>query len=450
MKQFDMIVIGLGPAGMALTAMGSEMGFNVCAIERHQIGGECANVGCIPSKGLLAKSKKHVTDPFGKIAAQIDMTREKKLATVLTKAHVVFGEARFVSDKVVAVGDEEYTAKHIFIASGTRPLVPPIPGLDQVPYLTNENVFALEKAPKSIIIIGGGAIGSELSLAFQRLGTQCTIVQNDAYLVPVGERDAGEILQKEYEQLGIAVHNDEKITQIEQQNGQIIVHTQSGKALQAEKLLIAAGRRHDFTSLHLENAGVNVTRKGIAVDDYLRTNKPHIYAVGDCNGRYLLSHAAMHQGMIAVMNLLTPWPFKKKFTAYPVPWTVFTEPEISHVGHTEKQLKEKGMAYQTIEARYEDYGAAIVQDVPQGHVRVYASKWGKIYGVSIVGQGSGEMINEWAFAMQHKKGLFHIMLTMHSFPTMGFLTKRVAEIWMMGLIKQPAIRKLLKFLKAFS
>lgn len=447
MRKFDMLVIGLGPAGMALTAMASEMGFKVCAIERHLIGGECANVGCIPSKGLLAKAKNHVTQPFAQIARQIDTNREKKLAVVLTKAHVVTGEARFIDNQVIAVGDERYTAKHIFIATGTRPMIPPIHGIDQVPYFTNENIFSLEQVPQSMIIIGGGAIGSELSLAFQRLGCQCSIVQNGSHLVPVGELQSAHVLQQRYEELGIQIYNNEKITRVEQDGPLTVVHTESGKTLKAEKLLIATGRRYDFTALDLEKAGIHHSSKGIPVDDYLRTNVPHIYAVGDCNGRFLLSHAAMHQGMIAVMNLLSPWPFKKKFTQYPVPWTVFTDPEISHVGMTERELQNKGIHYQVVEARYEDYGAAIVQDIPTGWVKVYTNQWGRIYGVSIVGQGSGEMINEWALAIQTKRRLFHIMLTMHSFPTMGFLSKRVAEIWMMDLMKKSSMQKILKMLR---
>lgn len=450
MKNYDVLVLGLGPAGMAITAMASEMGLKVCAVEPHLIGGECANVGCIPSKGLLSKSKYHVADPFTKIAEQISTNREKKLAGVVKKADVIKGMARFVSDSVVAVGEEKYTAKHIFIATGTKPMVPPIPGLNSVPYLTNENVFSLTEAPKSMVIIGGGPIGAELSLAFHRLGCKCTIVQNNDYLVPVGERDAGELLQQKYEEYGITIYNSEKITKVAQENGLIVLSTESGKEVRAEKILVAAGRKHDFSALDLEKAGIVYTPKGITVDEFLRTNKPHIYAVGDCNGRYLLSHAAMHQGMIAVMNLFSPWPFKKKFTKYPVPWTVFSDPEISHVGMTTQELNSKGIHYTVIESHYGDYGAAIMQDVPTGYIRVYTNKWGKIYGVSIVGQNSGEMINEWTLAMQSKRSLFHIMMTMHSFPTMGFLSKRIGETWMMGLVQNPTLQTVMRWLRKIS
>lgn len=450
MNKYDLMVIGLGPAGMAATAMGSEMGLKVLSIEHNKVGGECSNVGCIPSKALLMASERHdySKEPFSKIAEDINHIREKKVLAAVKKADLLLnkGSAFFVDDKTVEVGNEKYTAKNIFIATGTRPLVPPINGLDKVDYLTNENLFNLREVPKSMTIIGGGAIGCEMALAFTRLGCKCSIVQDRAFLIPIGEKDAGDILEQSFKEKGIAVHNGQKITNVSERDGKIVVCTESGLELVSDKLLVAAGRRFDFSSLKLENAGVVYSKRGIVVNKHLRTSKKNIYAVGDCNGTYLLSHAAMHQGMIALMNTMAPCPFKKNYKKYPVPWTVFTDPQVSHVGKTSSELQAEGVDFQVIETSYADYGAAYAEGLATGYVRVYASKdlCGKIHGVSIVGAGSGEMINEWALAMQHGISLPDVMMTMHSFPTMGFMSKRIGEIWMMGKIKSPFIRKLIK------
>ena len=462
---YDLICIGLGPAGMAVSVMGSEMGLNVCSIEKNKIGGECMNVGCIPSKSLLQMAKtRHVFDsleemelcpvlkpdvknPFKRIKDYLTYINDKKTIGMFEKVDLILGEgeASFVNPHTIAVGDKKVTAKRIFIAIGTHPMVPPIPGIDDIDYLTNENMFDLEKIPDSMVIIGGGAIGSEMGQAFSRLGAKCSIVQMDPYLVPAGNADAAEILEKAFKEEGIEVYNSRKIEKVEMVDGQVHVYTEQGDVIKGDRLLMAAGRKIDVSSLKLENAGVKTTKRGtIKVDNYLRTTQRHIYAVGDCNGNFLLSHAAMHQGMIALMNSMMP--MKQNFRKFVVPWTVFTEPQISHVGLSEKALKEKGMKYEVIEARYEDYGAAIAENLNVGFVKIYCSPAGKIYGASIVGDGSGEMINEWALAIQKKVRMHEIMMLQHSFPTMGFLSKRVAEIWMMKRMKSKGLQNMCRFM----
>ncbi len=190
-----------------------------------------------------------------------------------------------------------------------------------------------------------------------------------------------------------------------------------------------------FAKLKLENASVDYDKGGIKINKCLRTSQRHIYAPGDCNGSFLFTHAAMHQGMIALMNAMMPWLFKLDYKKYVVPWTVFTEPQVAHVGMLERDLKAKGISYEVIEEKYEDYGAAIAEGIAIGSVRAYASKTGRIYGVRIIGEGAGEMINEWGLAIQNKLRMHKIMFLQHSFPTMSFLTKRVSEGWMMNRIK---------------
>jgi len=439
------------------------MGLSVCTVERRKIGGECMNVGCIPSKSLLRMAKtRHavqkfpvmelhnghppaVGNVFSKIQDYLTYINEAKTVKMFDKVEVLLGEgnASFVDQHTVQVADRRITARRIFICTGTGPAAPPIPGLDQVPYLTNENMFELAAVPQSIVIIGGGAIGCEMAQAFSRLGCTATIVHMDGHLIPAGDEEAAALLEEKLVSEGIRVYNGRSVIRVEQrEDGSVVVHTEQGEALAGQRLLVAAGRRFNFEPLNLEAAGVAHDRRGITVDRFLRTNVKHISACGDCNGHHLLSHAAMHQGMIALMNAMMPRPFKINFHKFVVPWTVFTEPQFSQVGLTEQQLKEGGVRYETIRIKYEDYGAAIAEAVDTGFVKVFTSKLGRIYGAVIIGEGSGEMINEWALAIQQKVRMHKLMLLQHSFPTMGFLSKRAAETWMMNRMQSPVLKRM--------
>ena len=461
---YDLICIGLGPAGMAVSAMGSEMGLKVCAIEKEKVGGECMNVGCIPSKSILQVAKyRHsveklkemelldgempeVKAPFAKIAEYLGYIADKKTMKMFDKVDLVLarGSAKFVDQHTVKVEDKTVTAQKIFIATGTEPMIPPIPGVRDIEILDNTNIFKLKEVPKSLTIVGGGAIGCEMAQAFTRLGTKCTIVQMDEHLVPIGDKQAGLLLEETFKKEGIDVYNSRKITGLKNEDGLIVLSTEDGLAVKSEKLLMAAGRKVAIDGLELDKAGIKYTKRGIQVDKKFRTNVKHIYAVGDCNGGVMLSHAAMHHGMFGIMNAVSPFS-SFQFKNYVIPWTVFTEPQVSYVGMTESELKKKGIKYQTYQANYGDYGAAIAENIPEGFVKVFTNSTGKIFGVSIVGEGSGEMINEWALAIQKNIRLHSMMFVAHSFPTMGYLSKRVAELWMMDKMKSSLVQKMCKF-----
>ncbi len=462
---FDLICIGLGPAGMAVSAMASEMGLKVCSIEKNKIGGECMNVGCIPSKSLLRIAKyrysplklkemglvedfliPEIKNPFPTINTYLEYIGKEKNLKIFNKVTLILGEgeASFVNPHTVKVGNRNITARRIFIAVGAEPMIPPIKGLAEVDFLTNQNIFQLSQLPKSMTIIGGGAIGCEMAQAFSRLGTRCTIVQMDDFLIPNGERETGKLLEEVFKKEGIPVYNAQKIIEVRKDNNQISLSTEDGITITSEKLLVAAGKKFAFSSLKLENAGVKYDKGGIKVDERFRTSVKHIYAVGDCNGQQLLTHAAMHQGMIALLNAVSPGRLFK-FKKYILPWTVFTDPPISFVGMQEADLKKKGIKYQVFTAHYENYGAAIAENVTIGYIKVFTSSWGRVFGAIIMGDGSGEMINEWALIIQKKIRLYSILFLAHSFPTMGFLTKRVAEQWMMEKMKSNFIKNIMRF-----
>jgi len=464
---YDIITLGLGPAGMAVSIMGSEMGLKVCAIEKHKIGGECMNVGCIPSKSLLrmAKSrsvfekleklglapteKPKVIDPFPRIDAHLEFIREKKTMSMFKKVDLLYqqGPASFVDRHTVQVGDKRVTGRRIYICAGTQPAIPPFPGIDQIDYLTNNNMFALERVPESMIVTGGGAIACEMAQAFARLGAKVTMIIRGPRLMWRESQAATDIIEKTFESDGITILREQKPMRFEKNaDGMVVMKTDKDTEVVAEKVLVAAGRAMAFEDMKLDNAGVEYTERGIKVNRYLQTSRQNIYACGDCNGYAQFSHAAMHQGMIAIMNSMMPWPMKKDYRKFPVPWTVFTEPQFSHVGLSERELQEKGIAHEVITVNYGDYGAAIAELVGVGHARVYATKLGRILGVDIIGEGSGEMINEWTLAVQKRLRLSDIMMTQHSFPTMGFLTKRVGETWMMNRMKSGFLQSMCRFM----
>ncbi len=463
MEKFDIMVIGMGPAGMAVSAMGAAMGLSVVSFEKHKVGGECLNCGCIPSKALLKAGQALHTarslekygigaeitlnsfDPIGVVRNKIDNINNKKMMSVFEKVHLVKEEAQFIDERTVRAGGKNYSAKKIFIGTGTEPFIPPIPGIKEVPdILTNTNMFQIEKMPSTLTIIGGGAIGSEMAQAFSRLGTHVSIIHMDPHLVPVGDAEATQVLEETFLNEGISVHNGAKIESVSMEDGQVVV--KAGKvALKSERLLVAAGRKTVLEPLNLDNAGIKYTKKGITVDNHMRTSKKHIYAVGDCNGQTLFSHAAMHQGMLALMHAISPlsMPFLKR-ERYVVPWSVFTEPEVAQVGLTEKEAREKGLNIQVVKKDFRSYGRTVADGHPEGFIKIITDSKGRIHGATIVGENASELIHEWTMAIQYKKKMHHVMMMQHSFPSISMINKMITENWMMEKMKTPWLQKLIK------
>jgi pyruvate/2-oxoglutarate dehydrogenase complex dihydrolipoamide dehydrogenase (E3) component len=450
--------------------MAAEMGLKVCAVEQHKVGGECMNVGCIPSKallqmakyrssfdklekmGLAACPKPPAKDTFTLIQRHLQFINDKKTLKMFDKIDMIYqqGHAAFVDPHTIIVGSKKYTAKRIFICAGTRPQVPDFPGLKDIDYLTNENMFSLAEIPQSLIVLGGGAIACEMAQAFARLGSKVTVIIRGPRLMWREDSDATDIIESTFQQEGITILRGQNPTRFTKENGQMVMYTDKGEKVIAEKVLAATGRNFDYEQLKLKNAGVDIDKHGaIVVNKFLQTSQRHIYAAGDCNGYAQLSHAAMHQGMLALMNSMTPAPMKQNFRKFVVPWTVFTEPQFSHVGMRQDELDEKGIKYDVIRVNYNDYGAAIAEVVDVGFIKAFVSPTGKIYGVYVIGEGSGEIINEWALALQKKLRIHNIMMLQHSFPTMGFLTKRTAETWMMKKMQSQKLKSICRFMFRF-
>jgi pyruvate/2-oxoglutarate dehydrogenase complex dihydrolipoamide dehydrogenase (E3) component len=461
--KYDLITIGLGPAGMAISVMASEMGLKVAAVEKNKIGGECMNCGCIPSKAILRMGKfRHQVGQLSKmslsemklptplpglfqnIQKDLKFINQEKTLKMFDKVDLFLGQggAEFIDAHTIKVGQNRLSGKRIFICIGTKPTILPIPGLKKVEPLTNENLFTLDNVPESMIVLGGGAIAVEMAQAFARLGTKVQLLQRSEHILSKMDQEAAVLVEETLKKEGIEVITGDTGKSVSREQGMIRFETNGGKILEAEHILAASGRSMDFSSLGLENAGVRYSSKGIGVNKFLQTNVKNIYAVGDCNGHHLFSHAAMHQGMIALMNSMAPWPMGINFKKFVVPATMFTSPQVSSVGMTEAELKQKGIGYEIIKLKYADYGAAIAEKVPEGFIKVFTNAYGKVFGAVIAGQGSGEMINEWALAIQEKRRMYKIMFLQHSFPTMGFLSKRVAETWMMKRMASPLLKRI--------
>jgi pyruvate/2-oxoglutarate dehydrogenase complex dihydrolipoamide dehydrogenase (E3) component len=264
--------------------------------------------------------------------------------------------------------------------------------------------------------------------------------------LPFADKEAAQVLEEEISKCGVEVYNSTAIQNIKQDSDKVIITTDKGE-FTTEKLLVAAGRKPVLEKLGLDEAGVKYDRRGITTDEYGRTNVSNIWAIGDCNGRALFSHAAMHQGMLSLMSSVMPflrW-FKFRYNQYLVPWSVFTDPEIAQVGKTEAELIEQGVKYEAIKTKYEDYGRTIADGKTVGFVKVLVSPYGKIYGVSAAGEAASEIIHEYILAMHKKIRLHDIMLMQHAFPTIALLNKRVAEQWMMKKMENNRLQKILRF-----
>jgi pyruvate/2-oxoglutarate dehydrogenase complex dihydrolipoamide dehydrogenase (E3) component len=301
--EYDICTIGLGPAGMAVSIMGSQMGLKVCAIEAHKVGGECMNVGCIPSKSLLQMAKaRHafekleklglsavpkpaVVDPFPRVAHHVQFINDTKTMALFDKVDLILrqGKAGFVDPHTVEVGGRRIMARRIFICAGTRPALPPVDGLAEVDPLTNETMFDLHAVPESMIIVGGGNIACEMAQAFNRLGCQVTMVMRGKSVLWREDQEAVQLLQQKLQEEGIAVRTHVQMKGFEKKNGRAVLHTEDG-TIEAERVLAALGRRMDLGPLRLDNARVQYSDSGIKVDAYLRTSQRHIMAAGDCNG----------------------------------------------------------------------------------------------------------------------------------------------------------------------
>lgn len=463
MKKFDLIVIGSGAAGLtsAFTALG--FGKKVLIIEKYKAGGECTWSGCIPSKSLINQAKEiHSAQKYAdfpvdsttvlkKVRAVSESVYTHETPDVLEKAGAVFvqGEATFVDDKTLSVNGEQFQGGKIIIATGSSPMVPPIPGLDSVPYLTNDNFFEQDRLPTSILVLGGGAIGMELSQAMTRLGVNVTLVEMMPDVMFREEPEFSAIIRNRLADEGVTFHIGTKATQVAKsdQGVRLTVEKDGVESyLDAEKILVALGRSPNIKGLNLDKVGIK-TERGIVVDDHLQTTVKGVYACGDVAGPYLLSHMANYQAKLAAMNAL--FPIRRKINYNHVAWATFTDPEFARAGLTEAEArKEHGDSIRVYSYDFNKLDRAITKDNDFGRIKLITNRRGKVLGAHIIGERAGELIAEVQVMKTLGLNFGRLQSVIHPYPTYSDALRQIAQqVYIDNWLNHPVVKLIQSFRK---
>ncbi len=468
--RYNLVVIGAGSAGLISAAIAAGLGARVALVERHLMGGDCLNVGCVPSKSLIraarAIAEARRAEAFGlrvPAATEVDfgavMERMRRIRAQISHedsarryrdelgVDVFLGSARFAGSGVVEVGDAQLRFAKAVIATGARAAVPAIEGLEAAGFLTNETVFELTERPRRLGVIGGGPIGAELAQAFARLGSEVTLFERAPQLLPREDADAARIVEDRFQREGIATLLGCALERVERLHSGKRIHltrADGGQAtVEVDAILVAAGRAPNVEGLNLEAVGVAFDpKRGVHVDDYLRTRNPSIYAAGDIAMAWKFTHAADAAAKIVVQNAL--FLRSKKLSSLVMPWCTYTDPEVAHIGLYEREAVERGIELTTFEVPLGEVNRAVTDGEDAGFVRIHVKRRSdRIVGATIVSAHAGEMIGEVSLAMTNKLGLRAILASVHPYPTQAEALKRAAGAYMRSRAT-PAIARLLE------
>lgn len=456
-KSFDynMVVIGAGSAGLVTSYIGAATKGKVALIEKHKMGGDCLNTGCVPSKALI-RSAKFMSDArkcqkLGFKSAQVEfdfadvMERVQRIIKTIephdsierytslgVECHT--GEAKILSPYEVSVNGKTLTTRNIVVGTGARPSIPPIEGIEDVDYLTSDTIWNIRKQPDKLLVLGGGPIGSELTQAFARLGSSVTQVQRNKRLIPKEDPEVSQMLLESFQNEGINVLTAHTPKRFFKRDGKNFLECENnGNSVEVEfdTLLVALGRKANTTGFGLEELGVELTpQKTIKVNDYMKTNIPNIYACGDVAGPYQFTHTAAHQAWYCAVNsMISPfYGFKVDYST--VPWSTFTDPEVARTGLNEQEAKEQGIPYEVTTYGIDDLDRAIADEAAHGIVKVLTVPGkDKIIGVTIAGLHAGDIISEYVAAMKNGFGMEKILGTIHIYPTLAESNKFAAGNW---------------------
>ena len=472
-RRFDrnLIVIGAGSAGLVTAYIAAAVRAKVTLIEKNRMGGDCLNYGCVPSKAMIRSARvaalmrrgsefgvhaenirvdfAHVMERIQHVIAEIaphdSVERYRSLGV-----DTIEGEARITSPYTVEVGGRELTTRSIVIATGARPLVPPISGLDTIDYLTSDTVWDLRELPNRLLVLGGGNIGCELSQAFAGFGSHVTQVEMAPCLLAREDPEVSAHLTKRFAADGIDVRTDHKAKAVERRDGQnVLICEYQGADVEFvfDRILIAVGRTPNTAGFGLEELGIEISpTRTLALNEFLQTRYPNIFACGDVAGPYQFTHAAAHQAWYASVNALFLGIRRFKTDYSVIPWVTFTDPEIAHVGRNKTQAKEEGVDFEVTRYDLGELDRAIAEGEAHGFVEVLTVPCkDKILGATIVGENAGELIGEFVTAMRHGLGLNKILGTIHAYPTMIEANKYAAGEWK----RAHAPERVLKWLERF-
>lgn len=450
--RYKLVVIGAGPAGLVAAKGAAALGARVALVERDLIGGDCLNVGCVPSKALIRTARLYAemrnAAHYGTRApddVQVDfaaaMARMRRLRSRISRwdsidglagagIDVFLGPGRFVSGDTVDVDGARLRFDKVVIATGSRPDMPDIPGLDKVELLTNENIFDLTELPKRLLVVGGGPLGCELAQAFSRFGAATIIAQDMPLFLPKEERDAAQLLSDAFARDGLEVRLNTRVTDVRVEHGEKIVDMVSDdyrSSVPVDAVLVGVGRVPNVEGLELQKAGVELDEHGsVRVDDFLRTSNRRIHAAGDVCMEYKFTDVADATARIAVRNAL--FPGRQRVSTLTIPWCTYTDPEIAHVGLYVRQANERGIAIRSFTEPMHQVDRAILDGEQIGFAKIHVAQHSdRILGATIVARHAGEMINEVTVAMVHGIGLNGLAKVIHAYPTQARAIRKAAN-----------------------
>ena len=462
----DLLVIGGGSGGLSVAAGAVQMGASVVLLEAHKMGGDCLNYGCVPSKAILASAKTAYTmshaEQFGiaNVTPSVDYGAAKDhVADVISQiepldsverfqglgVRVIQEFGKFVSPTEVEAGDYRITARRVIIATGSSPFVPSIPGLDTVPYITNETLWDLREKPEHLLVVGGGPIGMEMAQAHRRLGSKVTVIEG-AKALGKDDPEMAEIVLENLRAEGIEIAEDAPAKEVRGEAGAIEVETQDGRVFKGSHILVAVGRKANTGGLDLDKAGIKTTRTGIEVDASLRTTNKKVYAIGDAAGGLQFTHVAGYHAGVIIRSALFGLP--SKATNRHIPWATYTQPELAQVGLTEAQAKkEHGMNLEVVRFHFSHNDRAIAERKTKGLIKVMVVK-GRPVGASIAGEQAGELINLWALVIANKMKMSQVAAMVAPYPTIGELNKRAAGAYFSPrLFESDTVKKVVGFVQ---
>jgi pyruvate/2-oxoglutarate dehydrogenase complex dihydrolipoamide dehydrogenase (E3) component len=463
----DLLVIGGGSGGLSVAAGAIQMGASVVLVEKGRMGGDCLNTGCVPSKALIAAAKVaqsfrraepfgigarepevdfgkvhgHVHDVISAIAPHDSVERFEGLGV-----KVISGAARFVSRDTVEADGLHITARRIVVATGSKASVPPIPGIRDAGFMTNENLFDMKSLPRKLIVIGGGPIGIEMAQAFRRLGSEVAVLERFSIL-PRDEPEAAELIREVFCEAGIEVRENVSISRVERRpDGVSVLLEDSGQPqVSGTHILVAAGREAVTNGLNLEAAGIEFDHKGIKVDAGLRTSNKRVFAIGDVASGPQFTHVAGYHAGVVIRRALFGLPAKVNYSA--LPWVTYTDPELAHTGMTEKAALDAGHAVQILHARLNENDRARAERETKGFAKIVLGKRGRILGATIAAPSAGEMIGMWTLAIAQKAKIGTIASMTAAYPTLSELSKRAAGSYYTPSLFSPRTRRIVGFLQ---